>query len=1125
MTEKQAVDCRAKLTHMGSMRLPAMTAHRIFRIILLSALFVKNCYPADGSTTVPNRLRANLPVATASAARNSPPHESANYVPQPQVVSEVVHLPVVEGRDLRFRRISTAKDLSQTRVAQIVQDDQGFLWFGTQHGLDRYDGYKLRVFKPEVGNLASLSGTYVYSLFKDRSGGLWIGCFNSLDRFDPSTEKFTHYQVDPDDSKGPPVTHISQDNAGMLWLSTARGLYRLDPTSGRVIRFRHDPGNPFSLSSNHIESTGEDRSGRLWVATEEGLDEFNAADNRVALHIPLRETRELSFHEDQHGVFWITYASGNGLAIFDRAANSLTRYSFSENDLPEAPLTGVIGLLEDRDGNLWLGTLADGVLRYDRDHKSFVRYRNHVGDSDSLSENRVTSLFQDREGEIWVGLGATQPNFFFQRPPPFSTLPNNRGDPSNLGETLVNAIYEDAQGILWIGTTGALNRLDRSTGALTSYHIPGHGVSADVLSIVGDRAGQLWVGTSGQGLYCIDPTTGRIKKAYRHDSEDASSLINNFVLRLLIDQSGAIWATTRAGLDRLDPTSGRFTSYHHKQQKDSGYLAIAEDRHGAFWLSGYFGLLRFDPVTTQFEPFGGDSSMRDGLGVDVAYAIHIAQSGKIWVGTQHGLFGLDPSTNRMDVYREDDGLASSAISCILEDSRGKLWMSTTEGVSKFDPLKRTFQNYSVADGLPGADLTGWGGCFASATGEMFFGGYAGGTAFKPDQVTDSLYTPPIVLTDLELSGVPVRPGTKSVLARAVSYENHITLSHEVGNLSIEFSALSFGNPPTNRYRFMLDGLESRWNEVRNGQRIATYTSLPPGNYQLRVQGATSRGPWSEPGALLHIEILPPWWNAWWFRIVYGALFVLSMAGLYQLRVRQISSRLTLRMEERLGERTRIARDLHDTLLQGLVSASLQLEVADRQIASDATAKPLVQRISQLLRQLIDESRHRVRGLRLRRSEEENLERALTQISNDLAAPRKVKYQVVVEGTPRSLRPFVREEIYRIGAEALANAFRHADASAVETVLEYGRDHFRLLVRDDGKGIDPEVLRAGREGHFGLSGLRERAAKIAAQLKVRTAAGAGTEIDLLVPAVAAFEQPAPRGPIYWITKLYSRDSKS
>jgi signal transduction histidine kinase len=337
--------------------------------------------------------------------------------------------------------------------------------------------------------------------------------------------------------------------------------------------------------------------------------------------------------------------------------------------------------------------------------------------------------------------------------------------------------------------------------------------------------------------------------------------------------------------------------------------------------------------------------------------------------------------------------------------------------------------------------------------------------------------------------------------------------------SITFGGLDYLSPQTTRYRYRLEGLEQQWNEVGSDERHATYTTLPAGRYTLRVQAARSRGPWNK-GATLAIEILPPWWETWWLRTVVGLLIMLAAWLFYRLRIRQVSRQLTIRMEERLDERTRIAQELHDTVLQGLASASLQLEVADRQIGGDATAKPVVQRVSQLLRHLSDESRQTVRGLRLRQSEEENLERALTQISKDLAAPRKVTYHVVVEGTPRSLRPLVRDEIYRIGGEALANAFRHAHASAVETVLEYGRDHFRLLIRDDGQGIDPEVLKAGREGHFGLSGLRERASKIGARLKIRTGTGAGTEIDLLVPAVAAFEHPAPRGLMNWIAKLYS-----
>ena len=350
------------------------------------------------------------------------------------------------------------------------------------------------------------------------------------------------------------------------------------------------------------------------------------------------------------------------------------------------------------------------------------------------------------------------------------------------------------------------------------------------------------------------------------------------------------------------------------------------------------------------------------------------------------------------------------------------------------------------------------------------------------------------------------------------------LPHEVNIFSLTFAGLRYFSPESNRYRYKLEGLDRNWYEVGSNNRRATYTTLPAGSYTFRVQAAAARGAWSDPGTSLQIVILPAWWSTWWFRTLYVALFAFAIWIAYAGRVRHLSRQLAMRMQERVDERTRIARDSHDTLLQGLASASLQLEVADRQIAADATAKPIVQRVSQLLRQQIDESRQTVRRLRLRRSQEENLERALTQISNDLAAPRKIGYQVVVEGAPRSLRPLVRDEIYRIGAEALANAFRHAHASAVETVLEYGRDHFRLLVRDDGQGIDPEVLRADREGHFGLSGLRERAAKIGARRKVRTAAGAGTEIDLVVPAVAAFEQPAPRGPMYWIAKLNSQGNR-
>jgi signal transduction histidine kinase len=364
-----------------------------------------------------------------------------------------------------------------------------------------------------------------------------------------------------------------------------------------------------------------------------------------------------------------------------------------------------------------------------------------------------------------------------------------------------------------------------------------------------------------------------------------------------------------------------------------------------------------------------------------------------------------------------------------------------------------------------------------------------------------------------LSGNSVAVGPQSLLKRSITYESDLTLSPAQNAFSLTFSALNYFNAAANRYRYRLEGLDRQWTEVNSDRRVATYTTLPAGRYTFRVQGAAGRGPWSEPGRQLRITMLPPWWGTWEFRTTVGLVIVLVAWWLYRLRVRYVLHQLTIRMDERLSERTRIAQELHDTVLQGLSSASLQLEVADRQIGSDSGAKPLIQRVSQMLRQLMDEGRHTVQGLRRRHPEEENLQRALIQISKDLAGEGKVKHQMVVEGTPRPLQSLARDEIYRIGAEALANAFRHSHGSAVETVLEYGRDHVRLLVRDDGQGIGDEVLNAGREGHFGLSGMRERAAKIGARLRVRTAAGAGTEIDLIVPALTAFERPNRRRSMY------------
>lgn len=839
--------------------------------------------------------------------------DGTNSVAQASLASRPVRIPVIEGRDIRFRHLSQAQGLSQIRVTHIVQDNQGFMWFGTQYGLNRYDGYNFKVFTHRADNPQSLSCVFIFALFKDREGTLWVGCANSLDRFDPTTETFTHYYIGAPGGKGvgETVRHISQDRSGGLWLATLNGLYQFDAHSGRTKRFGHDSQNPSGLSSNEIKSSGEDQSGTLWVASSEGLDALDPLTGNVSLHIPLHESRDLSFYEDRVGEFWVLSASGNGLARLDRATRTLTPYSFApEEGRPDA-LTGVIGMLEDQDGTLWVGTLSDGLLRFDRKRGVFVRYRHNPSDAETIAEDRVTTLLNDREGNVWVGLGATAPDVFAKRTLPFARLRYGARDPTSLGENLVNAIFEDAQGILWIGVTGGLDRFDRRTASYAHYPLEGQG-NSDVLAITEDHSGMLWIGTSGRGLSRLDRTTGHVT-TFRHDANDKSSISDDVVTHLLIDRDGTLWATTWNGLNRFDPASGSFVRYRHDPHDNSAsYLGLTQDADGALWFgSTTAGVIRLQPRDQRFTVFHHDPRMPGSLSDNSVVSVLVTRSGEVWAGTQNGLNRLDPKTGTLTAYYEKDGLASNAISCILEDAQGDLWMSTNNGLSRYVPSSNSFKNYSVADGLPGADLTGWGACFRSISGEMFFGGFAGATAFFPKEVRDNTFVPPIVLTNFELSGVPTELGPGSPLHKAIGYTQNLTLLPSQNNFTLEFSALSFQSPATNRYRFKLEGLDRDWIEVRSDRRIATYTTLPAAEYNLRVQGATSRGPWSEPGISVRVTVLPPWWRTWWFRTAVIGSLLLSLLGVYcnieqRYRERKLAAEKLERSEGYLSEAQRLS---------------------------------------------------------------------------------------------------------------------------------------------------------------------------------------------------------------------------
>jgi signal transduction histidine kinase/ligand-binding sensor domain-containing protein len=1029
---------------------------------------------------------------------------------------ERVRLPIEDGTDLVCVPVPFAGGSSHATVTQIVRGQSEFLWFGTKDGLKRYDGYRFLEFRPESGNPHSLSGLDVESVFNE-SGRLWVASDLSVDRYDRATETFTRYPPQPHVLEGP-IHDINQDRAGMIWLATAHGLTRIDPATGSMSRFL-DPMTAV------LRSTFEQKDGTFWVAGKESVDVFDRSTGETRQHIPLRDpaapggrTANPSVHlfEDHAGVVWVE-SDRDGLARVDRPNNRLIYYTLrTTKDPPFEP--GVRAIHEDEEGELWVGTNGAGLFKLDRDRKKWIRYRNDPDDPESLGGDRILALFEDHEGAMWVGLDGGG----LERFPIRSPFHRYRRPPGSLRTSItdyVSSAYQDVQGNIWLGGKGIVTRIDAKTGQFLSYRLgaaPGEPSDGDVQAIVEDSGGKLWFGVWGGGLRRFDPRTEQWK-SYRHRPDDASSLGQDSVFALLIDHRGRLWVGTEDGLNAFDAKTERFRVYRKPELGPNRERALAEDSHGTIWMATLFtGVHRFDPDTGQFTIYR-HSEAEGSLSNDAVAAITVDRSGAVWAGTANGLNRLDTATGKFAAYYERDGLAGNSVLGVQEDQRGDLWAATNNGLSRFDHGAGAFQNYYVSDGVP-ADLTS---LWKSRTAEMLLGSYSGLIHFLPDRVALTQYAPPVVFTSFRLNDMPAPIGGDSPLKQSITLTQSLTLSHQQRIFAFEFAALSFAGPSRTRYRYRLEGLEAGWREVDASQRSARYTTLRPGKYVFRVESRTNRGAWNENGAAVRIEILPPWWDTWPFRAFCAVAFCMALWAAYRLRVAQMAGRLNLRFEERLAERTRIAGELHDTLLQGFLSASMQLDVAADQVAPDSPVGRQLNHILELMSQVSAEGRNAVQGLRMPEGNSMRLEEAFAGIEREIAGTgtgTSSKLRVVLNGWSRPLHPVFRDEVYRIGREAIVNAFRHSGAQMIDVEIEYARSEFRLVVRDNGRGIDPEVLREGREGHWGMRGMRERSERIGAKLRVWSRPEMGTRVEMSALGKIAFRPPPRRNPRPWVMSL-------
>ncbi len=1075
------------------------------------------------------------------------------------VNTEAQDVSAPQEQPAQFERISTADGLSFPIVQAIIQDYQGFMWFGTEGGLNKYDGRQFTVYTHDYNDPTTIRYDSIRALFEDSDHTLWIGGAGGLDRFDRATETFTHI-----DTRGQ-VNAIYEDHEGILWVGFWHGLYGYDRSTGEVKQsYQSSPSSSLRrLSNSNVMAIQEDQQGNLWIGTLDGLDKLNRSTGLITHYPDPKIPGEYvvnSLYADRLGNLWVgTGSSGilklalnsqmvGGDYLTDASGNDkvkFTRFQHDPDDPNSLSSNQVSSILEDSKGILWVSTL-EGLNQYDPVQNRFSHQRYEPNNPLSLSDNVVFTIYEDRSGVLWVatanGLSkhihrASLFSYYRKQP----DLPTDASDPMNdfqwsgLSDGKVLEIYEDSNETVWVGTIfGGLNRWDQDTGGFTVFqHDPADPTSLSdnyVEAIYEDRDGVLWVGTGNGWLEQFDPET----ETFNHSKYLGETSIRDIVE----DPAGNLWiGTFGESLYRLDPNRTTLIHYvNYWQQpnhwKQFGSLShniintIAIDQEGVPWIGTYAGGINiWQSDDDKFTHHRHDTDDPNSLSHEKIYSIleQTTSGGSVvWIGTGGGgLNRFDPNSQTFTQYTQKDGLIDDTITCILADDTGYLWLSTPKGLTRFDPETETFRHYDNRDGVIGG-LSLPGGCAKRQNGQMLFSSADGFYDFYPEQIVDNQSPPSVVITAVELFN--------QTLKTDPSADEQLEFSYKDNYLSFEFAALDYTIPEKNQYAYMMEGLDEDWILAGTRQR-ADYPNLQPGSYVFRVKGSNNDGIWNEEGTAIRISITPPFWETWIFRGFIAFLLIGIATATYRQRVNSIKTR-SLELEQQVAERTaelkqeveqrikteealrqsemdkavaaersRLARELHDSVTQSLYSLTLLSEAGQR-LANTGELdriKELLSRLGDIGQQALKEMRLLVYQLRPLALENEGLVGAIQQRLDAVERRAGVDARLMMEDEIE-LPAAVEEELFRIAQEALNNALKHANSTATtvtlcDTSLPEGRHRVMLEVKDNGKGFDPAKL--VDEGGMGLTTMSERAEKIGGSYELISSPEKGTIIRVSV----------------------------
>jgi signal transduction histidine kinase/ligand-binding sensor domain-containing protein len=963
------------------------------------------------------------------------------------------------------------------QITAIAQTPDGYLWLGTEFGLVRFDGIKHVLWNPP-GN-QQLPSNFIFSLLVARDGTLWIGTEKGLASWKDG--KLTQYA----ELAGRYIFKLLEDHEGSIWASG------LSVSVGRLCSIRN--GNVECVGDDGSLGRGafnlyEDSKGNLWAGVKDGLWRWKPGPPKF-YQLAGEPDGIQCFGEDTDGALLVGWNGGI--------------HRFTDGKTAPYPIPDRVGqlrtkrMLRDRDGGLWIGTLNAGLIHIHRGRTDIY------GLSDGLSGEASTVLFEDREGNIWVATGSGLDRF---REFAVATLSVNQG----LSSPRIQSVFADKAGGVWLATANGLNRWNGGQLSTLSGNFKPN-------SLFQDDTGRVWV-TTPFGFGYLD-----------NDRYVPVSTVPGAVTAITQDKAGNLWiANEHAGLFQVFRGSVvQQIPWSNLGHQDHVSALGAEPVRGGVWLGFFLGGIAY----YSDGQIKGSYTTANGLSGGRVSDFTVGHDGALWVATEGGLSRL--KDGRVTSLTIKDGLPCDAVFWAREDDRASFWLYTACGLVRIPRAEldqwaaavdqginaKPAIHPSVFDNSDGVRTIASGNHFSpqvakSTDGKLWFSAGDGGISFvDPSRLSSNNLPPPVQI--------------EQFIADRKTYDaiQSLRLPPLIRDLQIDYTALSLVAPEKIRFRYKLEGRDNDWQEVTDRRQVF-YNDLPPGNYRFRVIAANNNGVWNETGTYVDFNIAPAYYQTAWFRIAIFILFLLVLVAIYQVRLQQVARQVRGRMEERLEERERIARDLHDTLLQSVQGLILKFHAVSKQIPADTPAYHALEKTLDHADEVLAEGRDSIRNLRANSALISDLPAAFRSVAEETSQGRDAIFKTVVEGRVRDLHPLVLEECYCIGREAIINALSHSDGQHVEAEIGYDSRQFRLRVRDDGRGIDPRILEAGgRAGHWGLQGMHERAQKLGGQLKFWSRPETGTEVELTVPAATAYGNSFQKTKKFWFSRKKAQKSQT